>query len=33
MKKMLGAVAYYYFYFIYFMDKVFSRVTAAAVSI
>ncbi len=30
MNKALSAVAYYYFYFIYFMDKVFSRFTAIA---
>ncbi len=32
MKKLFWAAAYYYFYFIYFMDKVFSCVTASAVS-
>lgn len=32
MKNFAKAAAYYYFYFIYFMDKVFSRVTAKAPS-
>ena len=30
MRNVFGAVAYYYFSFIYFMDKVFSCVTATA---
>jgi len=32
MKSFIFNASYYYFYFIYFMDKVFSRVTARVFS-